>query len=180
MARSMWDASTPPAVPPAGFDAAAGYLGGDTPHIWTVAEWQRLDRLAKLPVWVRSVPGRHPVAQAHADAFAALQRLYEITAPRGITVALDLEEAIDATYVQSFGNVMHWAGFYVWPYGSLDFIFRNPPLDGYWVADFTGQPHFAAGANVRATQWAENVPAAGGTIDRSVVKWWSWRRRLWR
>jgi hypothetical protein len=173
MARSMWDASSPPAVPPAGFDAAAGYLGGDTPHIWTVDEWRRLDRLPKLPIWVRSDPGTP--AQGESDALIALHRLYQIGAPRGITVALDLEEAVDPPFTERFGSVMHWAGFYVWPYGSRDFIFRNPPLDGYWVADFTGTPHFAAGANVRATQWE-----AGPVLDRSVVKWWSWRRRLWR
>ena len=48
MAKTMWDASTPPASVPGGpWDAAAGYIGGDTPHIWTVAEWRHLGGLAK-------------------------------------------------------------------------------------------------------------------------------------
>jgi hypothetical protein len=173
MAKSMWDASTPPASPPAGFDAAAGYIGGDTPHVWTLPEWRRLGSLAKLPIWVQS----HPTAAAggEQEAFAALEQLYRIGCPPGSTVALDLETAVDAPYVNAFSGPLRWAGFHIWVYGSRSTVFRNPPLDGYWVADFTGQPHFAAGKAVRATQWT-----AGQVIDKSVVRYWQWRNRLWR
>src|SRR5258708_14891264 len=52
----MFDASEPPAPAPAGYRAVAGYIGGDTPHVWTDAEWRRFARLHKLPTWVRATP----------------------------------------------------------------------------------------------------------------------------
>jgi hypothetical protein len=174
----MWDASTPPQTLPTGYDAAAGYVGGDTPHVWTLAEWRNLGSLPKLPIWVRSNPptgATQAAAQGKADAFAALEQLYKIGCPRGYTVALDLETAVSGALVNAFGSVMRWAGFYVWVYGSKSTVFGNPGLDGYWVADYTGQPHFATGPDVRATQWTD-----GPAIDKSLVKWWSWRNRLWR
>lgn len=177
MAKTMWDASTPPATQPTGFDAAAGYIGGDTPHVWTKSEWARLGQTAKLPVWVRSNPpsGTQGAAQGTADAFAALERLHAIGVPRGSTVALDLETAVSPVLVGAFHDVMRWAGFYVWVYGSRSTVFANPVCDGYWVADYTHVPHMAAGKNVRATQWTD-----GQVFDQSVVRWWQWRNRMWR
>jgi hypothetical protein len=43
----MFDASTPPASAPPGYRAVAGYIGGDTPHVWTGAEWRRFGKLRK-------------------------------------------------------------------------------------------------------------------------------------
>jgi len=173
MSKSMWDASTPPPNVPPGFDAAAGYIGGDTPHVWTRDEWARLGKLPKLPIWVQSVPTT--AARAQAEAFVALEQLYHIGCPTGHAVALDLETAVDPAYVTAFGAVMRWAGFRTWVYGSRSTVFGNPALDGYWVADYTGAPHFPAGPTVRACQWQ-----AGKLIDRSVIRWWQWRYRLWR
>lgn len=31
----MFDAAYPPATAPAGCSIAAGYIGGNTPHVWT-------------------------------------------------------------------------------------------------------------------------------------------------
>ena len=71
--------------------------------------------------------GRTPRAvNAVADAFAALERLYALRVPRGVTVALDLETAVDGGYVRTFHWVMRWAGFYVWVYGSASTVFGNP------------------------------------------------------
>ena len=173
MAKSMWDASTPPATLPPGFDAAAGYLGGDTPHVWTAAEWRRVGKLAKLPIWVRSDPGG--AEQGSAEAGNVLHRLYLLGARPGCTVALDLETAVAAPYVKAFHSVLSFFGYHVWVYGSRTTVFGNPPCDGYWVADYTGTPHFPAGNAVRACQWQ-----SGPDVDRSVVRWWQWRNRLWR
>ncbi len=118
----MFDASVPPASAPAGYRAVAGYIGGDTPHVWTEAEWRRFDQLHKLPIWVRSNPTQ---VDAEADAFGALQRLYQLRVPRGITVAIDLETAVDSGYVRRFHSVMRWAGFYAWVYGSASTVFGN-------------------------------------------------------
>jgi hypothetical protein len=48
----MFDARVPPASAPAGYRAVAGYIGGDTPHVWTDDEWKRFGSLPKLPIWV--------------------------------------------------------------------------------------------------------------------------------
>ena len=169
--RSMWDAAFPPQHPPTGFDAAAGYIGGNTPHPWTLDEWKRLGKLPKLPIWVQSHPENgHP----EAEAMTALHRLYQIGCPPGHAVALDLETAVHDGYVSSFHKVMKWAGFYVWVYGSKAFVMKNPQCDGYWVADYTGVAHGLPGA-VRAVQWTD-----GKVYDQSVVRYWSWRNRLWR
>ena len=165
----MFDASTPPATAPAGYRAVAGYIGGDTPHVWTDAEWHRFRGMRKLPIWVRSDP-------ANVDAFAALQRLFELNIPRGVTIALDLETAVDFEYVRMFHRVMKWAGFFVWVYGSASTVFDNPHADGYWVADYAGKgPFMYPHAMVKATQYE-----AGATYDSSLVKYWQYYWRLWK
>src|SRR5215468_808046 len=167
MAKNMWDASNPPSDPAGKWDAAAGYIGGDTPHVWTRTEWDRLGKLPKLPIWVQSAPAS---GNGHAEAFSAMVALFRIGCPPGSAVALDLETAVSPAYVTAFAAPLRWAGFYVWVYGSKSTVFSNPPCDGYWVADYTGAPHFPAGKAVRACQWQ-----AGQVVDSSVVKWWSWR-----
>jgi hypothetical protein len=68
----MFDARVRPASAPAGYRAVAGYIGGDTPHVWTDAEWKRFGSLPKLPIWVRSDPAE---VRAEPDAFGALHRI---------------------------------------------------------------------------------------------------------
>jgi hypothetical protein len=169
----MFDASTPPSSAPHGYRAVAGYIGGDTPHVWTEAEWRRFAKLRKLPIWVRSNPAQ---VHAEADSFAALERLYELKVPRGVTIALDLETSVDAGYVRTFHRVMRWAGFFVWVYGSASTVFRNPQCDGYWVADYAGKgPFMYQHKMVKATQY-EN----GTHYDSSLVKHWQYSMRLWK
>lgn len=185
MVKRMWDAANPPASPPAGYDAAAGYIGGDTPHVWTVGQWRQLGKLPKLPIFVRSNPpadATHARVQGHADAWRALEQLHRIGCPPGRAVAYDLEQAVNAPLVTAFNDVMSWAGFRVWPYGARSFIFRNPACAGRWVADYLDPPvpHMVKGAAVRSTQYRPELAVPGGTVDVSLVKWWSWRWRLWR
>jgi hypothetical protein len=169
----MFDASIPPATAPPGYRAVAGYIGGDTPHVWTEREWRRFGKLRKLPIWVRSDP---TAVSAEADAFAALEPLYNLKVPRGITVALDLETSVDAGYVRTFHGVMRWAGFYVWVYGSASTVFRNPAADGYWVADYAGKgPFMYSHRFVKATQYQP-----GQHYDSSLVKYWPYYWRMWK
>jgi len=135
----MFDASVPPASAPAGYRAVAGYIGGDTPHVWTDAEWKRFDGLHKLPIWVRSNPAD---VDGEVEAFGALRRLYQLRVPREITVAIDLETAVNDSYVRKFHSVMRWAGYFVWVYGSASTVFENPVAEGYWVADYAGKGPF--------------------------------------
>src|SRR5260221_11947368 len=89
----MFDASVPPASAPAGYRAVAGYIGGDTPHVWTKAEWRRFHQLPQLPIWVRSNP---PQVDAQAHALGPLPRLHPPRGPPRVPLALDLETPLDA------------------------------------------------------------------------------------
>ena len=169
----MFDASVPPASAPVGYKAVAGYIGGDTPHVWTDAEWHRFSKLRKLPIWVRSDPG---FVVPEDDAFAALQRLYDLKVPKGSTIAIDLETAVSFPYVHTFHGVMKWAGYYAWVYGSASTVFENPRADGYWVADYAGKGPFMYNHRwVKATQYE-----AGPNYDSSLVLYWQYSNRLWK
>ena len=169
----MYDASTPDVSLPADAKIVAGYIGGDTPHVWTYSQWRFFGRLKKLPIYVVSNPSGRNATQ---DAFDCLMRLFVLGVPKGSPVVLDLETAIDAPYVHGFYQVIKWAGYKLWVYGSLDFVVRNPPCDGYWVADYTGVPHMAITGFTKATQYA-----TGLKWDFSLVKYWQyrWVLRTW-
>lgn len=162
----MFDASTPPASAPAGYKAVAGYIGGDTPHVWTAEEWARFDGLKKLPIWVTSNPGA--TAGVKNDAFMALEQLYELGVPKGAAVALDFETAVDQYYAATFQNVLGWAGFKMWLYGSASTLFQNVGFN-YWVADYTGNPFIYNHSGVRATQYE-----SGQAYDSSLIKQWDY------
>jgi hypothetical protein len=149
---------------------------GDPAHGWTPAEWGMFPKNKKLPIVVQSNPGN--VAGAQTDAFEALQDLYALGVPTGVQVALDLETAVDPTYVQEFGKILKWAGFHVHPYGSTSSIFKNPPLQGYWVASpaANGQPFEYNHPDVVATQYALDVPPG---YDASTVRWALQLQKWW-
>jgi hypothetical protein len=173
----MADASCPPAAPLEGISVYAGYIGGNTPHVWTRKEWDVFDGCKKLPIFVRSSPcGAN---QGITDAFAALRRLFELGVPKGTAVVLDLEAAVDVPYVNSFQSVISsWAGYLLWVYGSSSTLFQNPACDGYWVADPTNQPHSYEHPQVWATQYAENVSIDAAQVDLSVVRYWPYLESL--
>jgi hypothetical protein len=162
MTALMADAATPPSVAPAGYAAIAGYIGRDgrTPHVWTRAEWDRFTGMRKLPIWV---PG--PGASASADAWAIAEELYKLGVKRGNAVAVDLEEAVAPGYLRQLHNRLNFLDYVLWVYGQASTIFGNPPCDGYWVADWTGNPHEYPHDNVRATQYT-----SGNAYDSSEVR----------
>lgn len=165
----MTDASTPPSSRPEGAEIVAGYIGGDTPHVWTEHEWHAFGRVKKLPVFVRSGPGN-----GTSDAFAALQQMYRLGVPKGTTVAYDLETQVQGAMVTGFRNALRWAGYRVWIYGSASSVFGNPPCDGYWVADYTGQAFMYPHSKVVATQYEANHNG----WDWSEVKDWQYTHRI--
>ena len=167
----MWDAANPPRTSPKGYQAAAGYIGGDTPHVWTVEEWERLGRLPKLPIYVRSNDGTDP----HEDAFQTLKRLYQIGCPPGSRIALDMETRVNANYVATFYRRVRFFGYRLWVYGSAVSVFRNPACNGYWVADFADRgPFMYKDKRVRATQYQP-----GSTFDSSTLRRFQ-LHRMWR
>jgi len=167
----MADASQPPGDPPAGAQVIAGYIGGDTPHVWTPADWHQYKGLRKLPIFVRSQRGN-----GTGDGFAALAQLYRLGVPKGCNVVYDLETLVYGAMVTAFRNVLAWGGYHTWVYGSADYVFGNPPCDGYWVADYTGQPFMYPHSAVRATQYEAGVDG----YDWSEMKPWQYQNRLWK
>jgi len=156
--RTMYDQAYPTA--PAAFDVAAGYIGGDTPHVWTPAEWAAARARYRLPIWTRSDVG---AVDALADARACIAALRAAGAPAGCTVALDLETAVSGAYTGAFHATLNAAGYRVMAYGSRSTVGRNV-ADWYWIADWTGRPHMVTGARVGATQWTN-----GTTYDQSLI-----------
>ena len=174
----MRDSAVASNIPSSWRGIVAGYLaGGDPYHAWTRTDWQRFTGQPKLPIFVRSNP---IMAEATVDAIEALHSLYQVGAPRGCLTALDLETAVSPAYVTSYGAVLHWAGFLVWTYGSASTVFRNPPLDGRWVADYRGTgPYMLPDPSVRSVQYADPAHGSGGQWDSSTVRWWQQVHAPW-
>jgi hypothetical protein len=170
----MRDAAYAANIPTPWHGAVAGYLNsrpnGDPLHPWSLSDWGIFKDNRKLPIFVQSAP---VTATAEADAFAALEALYDIGVPIGVRTALDIETAINPHYVNAYGDVLRHFGYYVWVYGSASTLFGNPPLDGYWVADYLdGKPFEYNHPDVHATQYTDNPPK--DKYDSSAVKLWTY------
>lgn len=162
----MYDTSNPRGLN-IGAQVAAGYLGpaGNTPHIWTALDWAAQTARWRLPIWVPANPAN---AQAEAAAFAAA--LEALRVPKGSTCALDLETHQWAGDVATFAALLRLAGYETISYGSASTIFGNPVESGYWVADWTGQPHLYPHPGTVATQYNhDQVLANGVPVDQSLI-----------
>lgn len=177
------DAAYATSIDPATWDrAVAGYYGGPGAyHVWEPGDWKRFTRHKKLPIWVPATGDKNGTADGHA-AVAALAAL---GVPAHVWTVLDMELMVDRTYVEAFGRVLNAAGYKVWVYGSASTVFKNPQLDGYWVADYKeiGAYMYKTAGNVeiRATQYASPGTGSGGPWDSSTVaeftfherpRWW--------
>ena len=159
--RRMWDAAFPPANPPR-WEAVAGYIGGNTPHVWTAAEWARQPARFRLPIFVRSHDG-----DPKADAAFSVRWLKGHGVPKGVTLALDYETRVDAAYLKAFDRTVVAAGWKVMVYGSRRTVLQNPkPSGGYWDAQWTNVPHLNPGS--AATQYGGDV-TLGRPYDASLV-----------
>lgn len=162
----MADAAFAANIPP-GYDVAGGYYGGpDAYHVWPDADWRRFPGF-KLPIWVGGLDGE-------AEGQAAVMALEGLGVPQGRLTVLDMETRKDVTYVSHFGHELQQAGYKVWVYGSASTVFSNPPLNGYWVADYTTNLtvifNLMQAPSVRAVQYEADL-APG--FDASLVKAWT-------
>lgn len=156
--------------------AVGGYLNtkplgaGDPFHGWSDANWLRFKDNRKLPIFVQSAP---ILSHAENEAWIVLRELYRLGVPRGVRTALDLETAVNQRYVQRYGQILNWGGYRVWVYGSASTVFNNPPINGYWVADYVANhlPFMYDHPDVRTTQYTDNK-LTGGRYDSSTVKDW--------
>jgi peptidoglycan hydrolase-like protein with peptidoglycan-binding domain len=139
---TFYDAAFPPADPPA-TDGVCLYIGGDTPHVWTLEEIGMQAARYRLPIFVRSNP---PGPGAAQDVASALSRLKVIGAPRGTLVAWDMETAADALYIKGVTTGLASGGYRLIVYGSESTVRGNGTPDGlYWGADWTNVAHLHSG-----------------------------------
>lgn len=163
--RRMYDAAYPPKSPPP-WEVVAAYIGGDTPHIWTTAEWAAQPARWRLPIWTRSNPG--PAAEGTLEGGVAALRARQLgTPPTGCAIALDYETAVDDPYLSAFDAAVRAAGYRTLLYGSLSTITGNStPSGGLWIAHYTGVPHLES--HSVATQYADDA-LLGTDYDASLV-----------
>jgi hypothetical protein len=139
---TFYDAAFPPADPPPA-DGVCLYIGGDTPHVWTLEEIGMQAARFRLPVFVRSNP---PGPGPAADVAAAVSRLRAIGAPKGTLVAWDMETAADPVYIRGVSTGLKSAGYVLIIYGSESTVRGNAVADGlYFGADWTSVPHLHSG-----------------------------------
>jgi hypothetical protein len=172
----MSDASSPPEDVPGDTHIVAGYIGGNTGHVWTREQWAHFGRLKKLPIFVRnsSTLGNGSRASGVDDAFAALRMLDDLRVPKGSTVVYDMETLIYGALAGDFWLTLRKYGYYTWLYGSARYVLQNPPCSGYWAADWDDVPKLYHGQHVVAKQYAANVDG----WDLSVVTGWQVTHRI--
>lgn len=164
--RKMWDASTPTFEPPRWLEAVSGYIGGDTPHIWTRQEWAKMGIRRKLPIWVNNNPGPNA---AWNDGWAILQSLYQLGVPKLSPVVLDIETLIDPAYVLGVFRIVHDFGYKLLVYGSQGTLFNNPACDGYWVATLDGVAQMLPHPHVKATQYVDRGEEDTSLVDETFM-----------
>lgn len=173
-------------MPPNWADTVQGYIGErvpirtPTPHIWSANDWKKFGSRKKYPMFV-GTPAVGLPGNPEVEAFECMEALYTIGCDPGHVVGLDMETAVQPGYVNKFYHVLNTFGYFLWVYGSKATVFGNPVCNGYDVADWTGQEHFAVApgnAAVRATQYANGTQSGIGA-DLRVIRPWQWRFRLW-
>lgn len=165
-----FDAAFPPlnAYPNAG--AVLGYLGGNTPHVWTPDEWRRFQNLKQMGIWV-GYQESDPVGHGNDAASAALSLGWTPNG-NGATrrgIVLDFETEIDPSWVKSYADTVNSRGFDTFVYGSESFVLQNPVRSGRWIALYNDQPNIPGDPGAVAHQYEADVPWNGTQVDLSVV-----------
>jgi hypothetical protein len=167
--RWMYDASVPPPGPP-GLYACGGYIGGDTPHVWTPAEWASQPASFRLPIFTASNREDNACA-AGEDAWEIRAALAALGVAEHCTVAVDIETRVYSTYLRALN--IYLAPRPLMTYGSLSTLLRNPVTSGgRWAADWTGDVDTAQDeiglSEIHAFQWA-NSQQSGRPWDLSLI-----------
>lgn len=168
--RWMADASVPPASRPHLY-AIAGYIGGDTPEVWTPNDWAGQPALFRLPIYTAA--NREDIAcAAGEDAWEIRDALTALSVPLRFTVAVDIETRVYSTYLQALDAFLSPRPLMV--YGSLSTLLRCPLTSGgRWAAEWghgiDPALHDIGQHGIRAFQW-ENAEQAGRDYDLSVIE----------
>jgi hypothetical protein len=166
----MYDASTPPASPPK-WHVAAGYIGGDTPYVWTIDEWKAQPTPYLLPIWTASNRTDDTCA-AGEDAWGIITKLAELSVPGPVTVAVDIETAVYSTYLKALNQFI--APHKLMVYGSLSTLTRNPVTSGgrwagTWTDNIDSAIILAGTDDIVAVQFA-NSAMTGHPWDWSLIE----------
>jgi hypothetical protein len=168
----MFDASQPPGAPYPGCAAVAGYIGGNTPHVWSAAEWNRASdngRLYQLPIWVgfgEDDPTGHAVQAANA---AGSLGWIPHHSPAWRAIVADVEAAQEEGWLATFGAELRNRGFLCWPYMSTSALPSDPPGYTVWLAQWDGVADVPPIHDVIAHQYAHDLPYQGTSVDLSAV-----------
>lgn len=132
-----YDASIPPTRPLTGAHFACGYIGGNTPHVWTPDEWndsiedkQSGRILRTLPIWTADFSAS-PRSQAHSALVAAIALGWHRDMRRFI--ALDSETSEDVHFIQEFGEGLREDGFALLDYRSASAHIAAPSGYTEWI-----------------------------------------------
>jgi hypothetical protein len=164
-----FDASIPPARPYPGCQAVLGYLGGPTPHVWTLEEWLRFADLRQAPIWLynpardASAEGRAAVAAAKALGWRAFARVRRV-------IWLDMELTEDPAWIAAWAAAVREGGFEPGHYRSLSSFEAtgDPGIAMRWIAAWDGAPVVEQLARVDGHQYRANVPWLGTQVDLDV------------
>jgi len=160
------DASIPPehvSDLPEGTEAILGYLGGRTPHVWTLKEWQRFGQLLQMGIWVADL-GASPVDQAAKAAAAA----HALGFARFRGILLDFEAAADPAFIGEMGLKVRDHGFIPLGYESAGVLNANPRLDGIVLAQPNQPPVVPAGQLIIGRQYKWDLACGNTKIDLDV------------
>lgn len=164
----MFDASSPPAAAYPGCEACAGYIGGNTPHVWTLDEWKRFQHLVQFPIWVG-----YQESDASVHGQAAAKAMHDLgwrpNAPRRRACILDFETEINSEWVNGFATEIWNAGYETLVYESESTIQSVPVKEGRWVAAYDGRAVIPAVPGAVAHQYKANVPWESTQVDLSVI-----------
>jgi hypothetical protein len=163
-----FDAAYPPVKPYPNTQVAAGYIGGNTPHVWTLAEWLRFKDLLQLPIWT----GFHeddPVGHAKQACAAAHAHGWAPHAVARRVIALD-QEVFNWTWATAFAVECEKLGYAVMPYASLSTLLGKVPAGflGIWTADWDNVQKLPTNIPVLGAQYHGPVSWSGTQVDLDV------------
>lgn len=163
------DASVPnKATVPHGTQVIAGYVGGNTPHVWTVDEWNQFltvnNQMRFLPIYVdNNNMFANGTELAKAAVSAVKARGWAPFQANRRVIVIDAEENTNYQYYSDASDAIWSAGFVCVQYrsaGSVGNEQENPP-DLTWVA-VPGEP------KPNAMIWAGYQYLWGKTWDTDV------------
>jgi hypothetical protein len=161
-----WPAETPEHNP---IDGIGFYIGGDTPHVWSLVELESCPYRYRLPLYVASDMTNRNAVEDAGNAIVALKHTYG--APLCV-LGLDTETGVDPEYVKAFYNVVNAAGYTLLDYGSNAYVFGNDIPNGYyWAADWLNPPERTMARDSVGTQY-QSLTAYDEDIMSTILPYW--------